>query len=224
MGCMPILTNYKGKMGIYAIFNLVNNHQYIGSSVNVGSRLKDHQRHLREGTHFNPHLQAAWNKYGEENFWLYLVLATKDKNELFQDEQLFLDIFGKELLYNVNFKAGKPPELTIQQRQEMAKKMNQTLAAKRQAAIERGEPDSWLSKETRERLGASQRGIKRSEEFKQNISDKKRGRKRPPFSAEWRCKLSEANHRRVWPDEVKKRISESNRKTKMAQSLHIGRS
>jgi hypothetical protein len=37
--------------GIYKIINKINNKYYVGSS-----------------KHINPHLQNAWNKYGQNNF------------------------------------------------------------------------------------------------------------------------------------------------------------
>ena len=49
--------------GIYQIYNPINNKRYIGSSINIQRRLKEHKRNLRGGYHHNQHLQNAWNKY-----------------------------------------------------------------------------------------------------------------------------------------------------------------
>jgi|2_EtaG_2_1085320.scaffolds.fasta_scaffold01715_7 group I intron endonuclease len=46
---------------------------------------------LRGNYHFNKHLQAAWNKYGEEYF-SFSVLLVCDKKLLTDYEQKFLDI------------------------------------------------------------------------------------------------------------------------------------
>jgi len=52
----------------YTIRCTKNARVYIGSSVNVHTRIKEHKTLLRNSTHHNPALQAAWNKYGEDGF------------------------------------------------------------------------------------------------------------------------------------------------------------
>lgn len=49
--------------GVYQIYNPINNKRYIGSSINVERRLKEHLRNLKKNTHCNVHLQSAYNKY-----------------------------------------------------------------------------------------------------------------------------------------------------------------
>ena len=66
------------KQGVYAIRNLVNGKMYIGSTVNpFGRRFGCHKKRLRKGTHHSSHLQASWNKYGEENFDFEIVEITE---------------------------------------------------------------------------------------------------------------------------------------------------
>lgn len=52
--------------GVYQIFNTETNKRYIGSSIDVERRLKEHKRNLKAHRHSNQHLQNAWNKY-EDN-------------------------------------------------------------------------------------------------------------------------------------------------------------
>lgn len=56
------------RAGIYKIENLANGKIYIGQSLDVRRRITVHRSKLRGDSHGNPHLQAAWNKYGEEQF------------------------------------------------------------------------------------------------------------------------------------------------------------
>ena len=61
--------------GVYMIKNVLNNHKYIGSTKNFKQRLKQHLSDLRNNKHHSPHLQAAWNKYGEKHF-VFQILET----------------------------------------------------------------------------------------------------------------------------------------------------
>lgn len=54
--------------GIYKIQNHISNKCYIGSSVDIYYRMKDHRQTLEKNKHCNIKLQRAWNKYGENAF------------------------------------------------------------------------------------------------------------------------------------------------------------
>lgn len=69
------------RWGIYKILNNINGKFYIGSSRNIDKRLNDHKNELRKNKHINPHLQSAWNKYGEENFSFEILLIINNENE-----------------------------------------------------------------------------------------------------------------------------------------------
>lgn len=59
--------------GIYEIVNIVNNKRYIGLSTNIYGRWRQHINALTSKTHYNAHLQSAWNKYGQDNFQFNIV-------------------------------------------------------------------------------------------------------------------------------------------------------
>ena len=69
--------------GIYMIKNKVNNKVYIGKSVDINVRLRNHKSYLNNNIHINKHLQHAWNKYGKENFDFLIVeeCAHSDLND-----------------------------------------------------------------------------------------------------------------------------------------------
>ena len=69
-----------GKSGIYQLKNLANNKKYIGSSCNLYARLYDHVYNMNHNHGHNAHLQAAWNKYGEENFEFFKTLCREKLN------------------------------------------------------------------------------------------------------------------------------------------------
>ena len=60
--------DYPRESGIYMISNRKNNKQYIGQSQNIDARIRMHLCLLRNGKHYNCHLQSAWNKYGYTAF------------------------------------------------------------------------------------------------------------------------------------------------------------
>lgn len=67
----------RNKQGVYAIRNLINGKLYIGSTVNsFNARWQCHRKRLRKGCHHSQHLQAAWNKYGENNFSFEIIEIT----------------------------------------------------------------------------------------------------------------------------------------------------
>ena len=74
-------TELRHKPGLYRISNLVNGKQYIGLTGNVGARWNSHRFDLKHGKHGNPHLQAAWNQYGESAFE-FSILAICEKHML----------------------------------------------------------------------------------------------------------------------------------------------
>ena len=49
--------------GIYLIKNNISKKEYIGQSINIEKRWKDHKKDLRNNIHKNQHLQNAYNKY-----------------------------------------------------------------------------------------------------------------------------------------------------------------
>jgi group I intron endonuclease len=53
---------------IYRILNTVNLKNYVGSTIRLEKRWREHRNDLVRGTHGNTYLQMSWNKYGEENF------------------------------------------------------------------------------------------------------------------------------------------------------------
>jgi group I intron endonuclease len=92
-------------IGIYKITNLVDSKIYIGSSVNIDKRYKEHL--VNSTTKSNKYLQNAINKYGKENF-KFEVLEECNKEDLKNIEQFWLDktkCYNSFIGYNIREKA-----------------------------------------------------------------------------------------------------------------------
>ena len=102
--------------GIYCIINIKNSKRYIGSSKNIRQRLWTHRACLRHNNHENAHLQAAWNKYGEDNFD-YFILEPCKEDILLRREQYYIDSIKPE--YNINLETQRPP-CTLESRKKQS--------------------------------------------------------------------------------------------------------
>ena len=98
---------------IYKIRNVTNGKFYVGSTSNTRERFRNHRKGLRRGVHHCPHLQAAWNKYGEDCFKFEIVQDVDAAEKLWDAEAVWLnENFGKPWCYN----AGRSPEAPMRGR------------------------------------------------------------------------------------------------------------
>ena len=94
---------------IYKIINLVNDKFYVGSTTNKRERFRTHRNKLRRGVHHCAHLQAAWNKYGEEKFDFCVVQEVPHGQNLQEAEDQWLsEHYGKPYCYNTGKRSGAP--------------------------------------------------------------------------------------------------------------------
>lgn len=79
--------------GVYEIRNILNNHRYIGSSVNILKRFGEHLRMLTHNNHHSIYLQRAWNKYGKNKFEFNILETCESiKDTILFLEQKYLDL------------------------------------------------------------------------------------------------------------------------------------
>lgn len=107
--------------GIYQIENKINSKVYIGSSNNIKRRWQKHKALLRHNKHPNSHLQAAWNKYGEDNF-IFSIIELCNIDSLLDREQYFINTRNPE--YNQTLIAGKI-EMTTDRRMKLSRSITQ---------------------------------------------------------------------------------------------------
>lgn len=94
---------------IYKIINLVNDKFYVGSTVHKKVRFRQHRTLLRGSRHHCKHLQAAWNKYGEDKFDFRVVEEVPEAVSLQGVEDRWLkEHVGKDYCYNTGYSSEAP--------------------------------------------------------------------------------------------------------------------
>ncbi len=214
---------------IYKIRNVINEHYYVGSTVDSRKRFWAHRKALRLGKHDCLHLQRAWVKYGEDCFKFEVIEQLNSKEELFPAEQKWLDEHhGKEYCYNSAAHADSPMR-------DASPEMRARLAEKTKAWLERdGHPrkgykcspeEIAYSSERRKGIHAGEQhyryGKTVSDETKKKIGDTQRGKPKAvgrKVSAEGMVKIkaaAEAGHYDHWTG--KKHTEEA--KAKMSKRI-----
>jgi group I intron endonuclease len=124
-------------VGVYAIQHMHSLNSYIGSSINVHERLRQHRQHLLGGYHKNKHLQRAWDKHGEDQF-VFVVLDRCRPEHLRECEQGWLDDIGNK--YNVN-----PSAMCAPQTPEIRRKRNASIRRAKATPLARARAKETLS-------------------------------------------------------------------------------
>jgi group I intron endonuclease len=131
--------------GIYIIKCLKNNKILVGQSLNILRRFSQHKFHLKNNKHDNKHLQAAYNKYGYQNF-IFSVLILCSEEYLFSEENYWCNLLNT---HNPNFGYNiKPTDPNGNYRH---------------------------SEETKNKISQKLKGYKHSENFKKNCSLRMKG-------------------------------------------------
>lgn len=187
----------KGVMGVYQIKNLVNGKIYVGSSVDIRDRWWNHRSRLRNQTHKNSHLQAAWNKYGEDSFEFSILEVVENVDDVLIREQWYLDNW--KLDYNVALVASAN-QLGRPLSEEHKKKISETKRKNRDKFS--GKNNYFYgkhhTKETKQKLSNAHSGKILSKEHKKSIGDAQIGEKSHYAKLTW----TEVNEiRRLYEEE-----------------------
>jgi group I intron endonuclease len=164
------------KAGVYKIVNRVNGKCYIGSSNNAKLRLYMHKRALKKNKHENIYLQAAWNKYGKNNF-VFRVLFYCELDVLIEREQEMIDYYRMKNGKNYNLCPAAGSCLGFKHTEETKRKMMGNTNG-------RGRKGIKVSEETRLKQSlvhmghkTGMTGKKHSEEARRKMSLAKKGKK-----------------------------------------------
>lgn len=131
--------------GIYRITNTVNGKIYVGLSVNIHQRWREHRKMLARGTHSNPHLQSSWQMYGRDAFVIDILQVEPDRERRSLLEKHFIALMrSNDPALGYNLSTG-------------------------------GDGDYLRSADTRARMSAAAKGKVRSPETRARISAAKQG-------------------------------------------------
>lgn len=196
--------------GVYKITCTANGRFYIGSSINILIRLKEHRNSLVKNKHHSRHIQRCCKKYGIESF-VVEVLELCSTDVLLIREQYYMDTLKPKL--NSSPTAGSP--LGVKHTDETKAKISAALKGRKVSAATVARLIEYnktrvLSPESRRKFSDVQKGKKLSDETKAKISEANKGKF---VSEETRAKIAESNRRRTVSEETRLKMSESIKQT-----------
>ena len=182
------------KSGIYKITNNLNHHFYIGQSIHVQQRWKEHQKSFKENKRKTV-LQKAFHKYGFENF-SFEVIEECEPDKLNEREMFYIAALKPE--YNMNIggtgnKGYKVPDET--------KKLLSKLGRKQWDSYDEETRRKIISKQ----LTGPRKGKHRSEEVKKLLAERTRDyfRRNGGMSEEQKKKISLAHKGKLRPNDTR---------------------
>lgn len=179
-------TSLPEEPGIYLILNTVNQHFYIGSTVNLRRRWSQHIWYLDNNRHHNPHFQNAWNKYGGCSFVYFVLEIVPDMQSILAAEQRWIDETDaaiKRDCYNVCATAGS--HLGRKRSEETKQRMS------------RAQTGKTINAEAREKMRAAKLGRKLTPEHVEKVRQTSLGRRYPNRPEEWK-----QQYRKLTSDQV----------------------
>lgn len=209
--------------GVYKLTNLVNGKIYVGGAYKAFHlRFYKHRWDLNRGTHVNPHLQRAWNKYGAKSF-RFSILEHCEPTEVAAREQFWIDQLtphDQSIGYNISPRVGagykgmhSPEGLRKISEANLGRKHPEEFG---RAHSERMKGNKHLlghqhSEETKKKISDKGKGRPASELCKQKSRERmiERNRNNPPRKGK---KCSESHKRKVAEAALGRQVSEETRK------------
>ena len=178
------------------MFNLINGKIYVGSSINLRDRRKQHFTMLRCKRHPNRYLQNTFNNHGEHNFEFKVFKLIENKKDLIEQEQCLMDKTKcTDRKYGYNIAPRAQSNLGERYTEETKRKMSKDRIGK------------FVSEETKQKISKSKKGHKKSKETRERMSKAKKG---IIFTEEHRKNLGKASLGRTLSESAKKKVSLAN--------------
>ena len=153
--------------GVYKITNNVNGKVYIGQSINIKNRWKDHIYALNRNDSSCTLLQRAWNKYKQNNF-CFEILELCSEEELDDVEIKYIELYDSiNNGYNIEKGGNENKRLSEETRQKLSASAKERLSDPTKNPMY----DKHHTDETKVKISASKKGRPLSEETKKKLSE-----------------------------------------------------
>ena len=177
--------------GIYKITHSASGRCYVGSSVNIERRWREHRDRLKRGVHPNPRLLRAWLKYGADAFNFAILESVEVMSEESRIERENYWIAQCRPVFNLAPVAG-----SILGMKRTAKNKANASAGQLRRFSTTPHPVKGRARTPEERaaISAGQLGLPKSQDHKRNLSKALMGRVSPrkgvTLSAETKLRIS----------------------------------
>lgn len=204
--------------GIYVLTHIATGRKYVGQSVDVESRYRQHKK-----AHANTKIAHAIKKYGVSAF-SFDVVDRCSREDLNQREKFWIEHFKCLSPDGFNLKTGGDAVALSDETKAKIAAANRKRIVSDETRKKMSDYAKSRSPETRKKISVGRSGIKHSEEAKAKIAaaskrnaifvipalaEINRGTKR---SIETRAKIAASNRKRSISDETRKKMSESQKR------------
>lgn len=157
--------------GVYKITNNINGKVYIGQSINIENRWKDHIYALNRGDSNCTVLQRAWNKYTQDNF-SFEILELCSENELDGVEMKYIELYNSvQCGYNIESGGNDNKHLSSETVKKLSDKAKERLSDPRKNPMY----NKHHSDETKAKISDAKKGKTWSEETKKKLKEIRTG-------------------------------------------------
>lgn len=164
--------------GIYKIVCSIDSKVYVGRSVDIARRFREHRTSLRSCRHSNEYLQRAWNLHGEESFVFELIEECIEEETPSREAywQSYYGIGDGSRCYNLLLEDGTG---SFRIHEDTKRKMSDASRGKPKSEEHRRNTAKAVS-ERAAIHGGVRKGMPVTEEQRKKISETLKGRPRAP--------------------------------------------
>lgn len=199
--------------GIYQIYNIANGKCYVGQSVDIKTRRREHFSALKYGRHYNKGLQADYTKQVAEDFEFRILETGVPEALLDARERLWISFYKSDrerFGYNRDSGGTVSRKLSLEARLKLSvANTGKKVSAETRRKISEANTGKVLSLETRKKISEANVGKRLSVETRRRMSVAKQG---VAPSASARAALIEACTGRHASDDTRKKMSESHKR------------
>lgn len=212
------------RCGIYLIENITNNKKYVGSTTNLNDRKIRHFSNLKHKRHGNPHLQSAYDKYGQNSFKFYVIIECEESELLELEDYFIVMLHTMDHSFGYNLR-GAERQIMTEATKEKLRLANLGKKASEETKLKMSltRKGKRHSEEAKKNMSLSRKGYKQwwgcSDETKEKIRRYNLGKKYGPVPEDRKEKIRESlKGRKQSPETIAKRIASMKRNREFSVS------